>query len=257
MSDQDSLEKLKKAYFTNINNQVSKIYVDMEILQDFKLGALLQTVTVPEEVEYIQACIPEYNKKFDLETASHFPVLKHTDEELLKIMEQHPVKTVMLSPWTKIFTNFHVVLKYLYLSTTTRDEKPTPLSIIINSADVVYPLPLFDKFVKQVEISYPGATVKLSHDTRYEMSQDFYLSFDMFFLYDHEKFFGSNFINSMMNSPNYTTRTIYTTPYINKEMGLDPSEYLKGLTSTGATLNLFFDFYYMPPGINWEPTSKA
>ena len=79
----------------------------------------------------------------------------------------------------------------------------------------------------------------------------------MFFLYDHEKFFGSNFINNMMNSPNYTTRTIYTTPYINKEMGLDPSEYLKGLTSTGATLNLFFDFYYMPPGINWEPTSKA
>jgi hypothetical protein len=76
-------------------------------------------------------------------------------------------------------------------------------------------------------------------------------------MYDHEKFFNSSFVPSMMNDPKYKSRVIYTTPYVNKNVGLDQSEYLKAITSTGATLNLFFDFFYMPTGIEWSPTPKT
>ena len=251
MSEQDSLEKLKKEYFTNISEEVDRIYVDMELLQDLKIGALLQTATVPEEIEYIQSCIPTYNCRFDLETASHFPVLKTTDEKLLEIMKKNPKKTAMISPWTKIYSNFHIVLKYLYLKSTSTHNQATPLNIVVNCADISYPIQLFDMFAKQIEVSYPGATVKLAYFPRYKGTDDFYLDFDMFFLYDHETFFGSSFITRLINSPKYKTRVIYTTPYVNKKMGLDPSEYMKGLESTGSALNLFFDFYYMPTGINW------
>ena len=93
---------------------VNKIYIDMELLQDFKLGALLSTVTVKEEVEYIMSCLPVYNLKFNNRTAEYFPVLKKTDEELLSIVKNNSIKTALLSPWTKIYNNLNVILKYLY-----------------------------------------------------------------------------------------------------------------------------------------------
>lgn len=257
MSIQDSLDQLSKNYFTDISEDVSSIYIDMEILQDFRIGALLQTVTVPEEIEYIQAQIPEYNSRTDLETASHFPVLNKTDEELLEIMKQNPLRTAAISPWTKIYNNLHVVLKYLYLNSKNKDTVVRPLKIVVNSGDLLYPLALFDKFAKMIKLTYPEVSVKVANYKRYEAEKELYLDTDMFFLYDHEKFFNSPFMMEMMNSPTYKTRTIYTTPYVNKKLGLDPSEYLKSLTSTGATLNLFFDFFYMPAGIEWSPTPKT
>ena len=225
----------------------------MEILQDLRIGALLQTVTVQEEIEYIQSCIPEYNQRLDLETAKYFPVLNKTDEELDEIIKKEPVKVAITAPWTKIYNNFQIVLRCLRESTIKRDKNPTPLMIVVNTGLVPYPLPLFDKFARLVKYTYPNVTIKSSAYPRYEADEDLYLSTDMFFLYDYEKFLNSPFIMKMMDSPVYKTRTLYTTPYVNKTLGLDPNEYLKGLISTGATLNLFFDFFYMPTGINWDP----
>lgn len=256
MSVQESLDKLSKSYFTEITEQVSKIYVDMEILQDLRLGALLQTATVPEEIEYIQSCIPEYNNRLDLKTAEHFPVLNKTDDELDQIIKANPIKTALVSPWTKIYYNFQIVLGYLHDNTRIKDTKPSQLLIVINTETVPYPLPLFDKLAKLIKKTYPEATIKASSYKRYDGEEDLYLSSDMFFLYDHEKFLNTPFVTKMMNSPKYKTRTIYTTPVVNTSLGLDESEYLKGLMSTGATLNLFFDFFYMPTGINLEPTSR-
>ena len=125
--------------------------------------------------------------------------------------------------------------------------------IVVNTETVPYPLPLFDKFAKIIKKTYPEVIIKASSYKRYEAEEDLYLTTDMFFLYDHEKFLNTPFVMKMMNSPEYKTRTIYTTPVINTSLGLDKSEYLKGLMSTGATLNLFFDFFYMPTGINWNP----
>lgn len=252
MSIQDSLDSLSKSYFSDIKEKVSAIYIDMEILQDFRLGALLQTATVAEEIEYIQSCIPEYNHKLNLETASYFPVLKKTDEELDKIIKENPLKTAIVSPWTKIYNNLIVVLRSLYMNTKSKDVTPSPLLVVINTASMLYPIQLFDKLAKQIKSVYPDAVVKASSYERYEAEPELYLNTDMFFLYDHEKFFNSGFIPTMLNEPKYRSRIIYTTPYVNKNVGLDPSEYLKGLTSTGATLNLFFDFYYMPTGVEWH-----
>lgn len=256
MSVQDSLNKLSEDYFTNITERVSKIYVDMEILQDLRIGALFQTVTVPEEIEYIQSCIPDYNKRLDLETAKYFPVLNKTDEELDEIIKNNPLRVAIASPWTKIYNNFQIVLRCLRENTLKRDASPAPLMIVVNTGLVPYPLQLFDKFARLVKHTYPGVVIKSSSYPRYEADDDLYLSSDMFFLYDYEKFLNSSFIMKMLDSPEYKTRTLYTTPYVNKTLGLDPNEYLKGLISTGATLNLFFDFFYMPTGIDWEPEPK-
>ena len=256
MSIQDSLNTLSKSYFTDISDTISTIYVDMEILQDLRIGALLQTVTVPEEIEYIQEQIPEYNRRLDLETAKHFPVLKKTDEELDQIIKDNPLKTAIVSPWTKIYNNFMIVLGSLYMKTKSRDTKPAPLLVVINTEAAPYPIQLFDKLAKMIQLTYPGAVVKSSAYKRYEADADLYLGTDMYFLYDHEKFFNSKFISSIMQKPSSKTKVIYTTPYVNPKVGLDPSEYAKGLASTGATLNLFFDFFYMPAGIEWQPTPK-
>lgn len=257
MSIQDSLDSLSKAYFADISEKISRIYVDMEILQDLRIGALLKSTTVPVEIEYLQSRIPEYNQRLDLETAKHFPVLNKTDEELDAIIKENPLSIALISPWTNIYNNFMIVLQSLYMKTSAKDTTAAPLLVVVNTASMTYPIQLFAKLADQIRRVYPGATVKSSAYQRYEAEPDMYINTDMFFLYDHEKFFNSSFINTMMSEKNHKTKVIYTTPYVNKNLGLDKSEYMKGLVSTGATLNLFFDFFYMPPGINWEPNSNV
>ena len=257
MAVRDALDSLNKTYFENLEEPVRKIYVDMEMLQDFRIGALLTFATVPEEIEYVQHCIPNYNNRFDLETAKYFPVLKKTDQELDERVKEKSRVVSIISPWTRIFHNFLVVLKFLYLRTSEKDKVVAPLTIIVNCADTDYPLDAFDRFANTIQTAYPGATVKLSRHQRYDAGIEVYKTFDMYFLYDHEAFFGVlELVKTLMNEETYKTRTIYTRPYINPKLELDPSEYAKGFASTSATLNLFFDFFYMKGGIDLNTASQ-
>ena len=247
MSIQDSLDHLNQTYFDNLEDPVQRIYVDMELLQDFRLGALLGTCDVLPEIDYIQSCVPEYNRRFDMETAKYFPVLKKTDEWLDETMKKMPQTMTVLSPWTSIYNNFMIVLKCLYMKSKSQNLAVTPLTVVVNCSDIQYPMNAFEPFAQIVDTAYPGVTMKLANYLRYEAGVEFYKSFNMLFLYDHEKFFqAKDLADTLMNDETFKTRTIYTRPYINPKMGLDPSEYAKALTSTATTLNLFFDFFYMP-----------
>lgn len=250
MNINDTLDKLSEEYFQNMNSPIDKIYVDMELLQDFKLGALLNTVTVREEIEYIEACLPLYNTKFNNRTAEYFPVLKKTDDELLKFVKEKPVRTALLAPWTRIYDNLNRILKHLYLHFTHMSNQAKSITVVINCADMKYPIRMFDMWATEMKMLHPFIDIKLVGYPRYEAPLDFYSEFDMFFIYDHEKFFNTDGLaNAIAPMQNKIFKTVYSPPYINDSLNLDPSEYPKALASSKALMNLIVDFFYMPTGI--------
>ena len=251
MSLENILEKLSESYFNNLTNPVNKIYVDMELLQDFKLGALLNTVTVKEEIEYIEACLPLYNTKFNNRTAEYFPVLKKTDEELLKFVKEKPVRTALLAPWTRVYDNFNKILKHLYIHMRQVSESIKFITIVVNCTDMMYPIRLFDAWAKEMKVLHPFIDIKLVGYPRYQAPLDFYTDFDMFFIYDHETFFNTPGLAAALSAGQKRIfKTIYSPPFINDKLGLDTSEYPQALASSKALLNLISDFYYMPNGVS-------
>lgn len=251
MSLDNIIDKLSESYFNNIVSPINKIYVDMELLQDFKLGALLSTVTVKEEIEYIESCLPLYNTRFNNRTAEYFPVLKKTDDELMKIVKEQPIKTALLSPWTRIYDNLNKVLKHLYIYYHRMSDNIKTITIVVNCADVKYPIRLFDLWATQMKDLHPFVDIKLVGYPRYTSDLEFYQDFDMFFIYDHETFFNTDGLaNALAPGQKRVFKIVYSPPYINDVLKLDPSEYPKALASSRSLLNLLVDFYYMPNGIH-------
>lgn len=256
MSLDDTLDRLSENYFSSLSNPVNKIYIDMELLQDFKLGALLSTVTVKEEVEYIMSCLPVYNLKFNNRTAEYFPVLKKTDEELLSIVKNNSIKTALLSPWTKIYNNLNVILKYLYLNSQHIDGNPKQITIVVNCSDMKYPIQMFDLWANTMKETHPKLDIRLIAYPRYTAPVELYEEFDMFFIYDHEKFFNTEGIASAISADQKKEfKIVYSPPYINDSLGLDKSEYPKALASSRSLLNLIVDFFYMPNGVYFNKLS--
>lgn len=245
-----TLDKLSEEYFRNITDPINKIYVDMELLQDFKLGALLSTVTVKEEIEYINEQIPYYNSRFDFSTAKYFPVLNKTDEELNEIIKKNPVKVILLSPWTIVYDNLNKMLSLLYTNDKNVYGKISPITLVVNCHDARYPIKLFDIWAQQMKAVHPFVDIKFVAYPRYGADLDFYSDFDMYFIYDHPTFFNTDKLAEVLTRSQKTSfKKVYSPPFIESRLELDKSEYQKALVSTQTFLNLIVDFYYMPNGI--------
>ena len=243
---QETIQSLNKQYFDAIINPINKIYVDMEMLQDLRLGALISTVTVKEELAYIYKQIPRYNERFELKTAEFFPVLHKTDEELDEIVANNPMMIAGMAPWTTNYSNFNAILSFLNISNKTTSTDHAPLTVVVNCADMEYPIELFDQFVKTLCSVHGKVNFKLSHKSRYEEDADFYNQFNMFFMYDHEAFLNNEvLLDSFTTRDTFMSKIVYTLPIVNSDLGIHESEYAKALASTNAMLNLFCDFFYM------------
>ena len=214
---------------------------------DFKLAALLKCVKSAEDMKYIYEMIPEYNKRLDLETASHFSKFGKTDEELLNSIDD---ATLGLAQWTSAGYDFDVILSYVCMNTKATTGKNTKISVVVNCSDVKYPKAMADKLTEFLLSRHPNLVFTFDNATRYSYKSDFYVDFDMFFLYDHEKFLqNESVLDSFTSKGTYMAKIIYTPPFVNKTLNLDESEYSKALVSTSAALNLFCDFYYMRSNI--------
>lgn len=242
-----TLDILRKDYFNSIINPVKKIYVDLEMLLDFKMAAILKLVKSKDDMEYVYKMIPEYNMRLDLDTAQHFKRFGKTDEELLASVDD---ATLGLAQWTSAGYDFEVILSYIGMNTKATTGKDTKISVVVNCSDVKYPKVMFDNLAGFLMSRHPSFVFSLENSKRYDNTSDYYLDFDMFFLYDHEKFLqNESILDSFTNKGTYMTKSIYTPPVVNKTLGLDESEYSKALVSTSAALNLFCDFYYMRSNI--------
>ena len=247
---QDTIQNLNRQYFDAIINPIEMIYVDMEMLQDFRLGALMTSITVKEEMAYIYSQIPKYNERLDLETAKYFPVLKKTDEELEEIIQKHPLMIAGMAPWTVIYNNFNAVLSFLNVSNKTTSSDRKPLTVVMNCADIDYPIELFDQLARTLNSVHGNVQFKLSHKARYEEDAEFYNQFNMFFMYDHEAFLNQEkLLDAYTTRDKFMNKIIYTLPIVNSSLNIDESEYAKALASTQSMLNLFCDFFYMRGGI--------
>lgn len=70
MSDPDKeFLSAEEMMFKSDCKPIENIYVDLEYLQDLKLGTIINTVTVKEELAYIVHNLDGYNDRYDRDTS--------------------------------------------------------------------------------------------------------------------------------------------------------------------------------------------
>lgn len=243
------MDALRKEYIDTTNKPVRAVYVDLEMISDLRLGAMFSSFTVKEQMEYVYSRLPDYNSRYDLETASHFPVLKMTDEALEKMVVDDPLKTCSVAPWTSVFEKLTTILSMAEANNKSLSDGST-IQVMINCGLVDYPAELKKRLQIFFQTNHPTFQIGFTHMPRYSQGASYFLQFDMMFLYDYKTFLSNEEIMKTFTSKfNYMGKTLYVLPLVDAGIGLDKSEYLKALVSTRSFLNLYTDLYYMPGSI--------
>jgi len=248
MTEKDLLNSVQDEYFNLDHKQIKGIYVDMELLQDLRLGTLLTSVRVKSEIAYIYSRMTDYNMRVDNDTCSYFPALKYTEQNLVARMHENgnDVKVCGLSPFTTALDYFMYVLDRS-LKGNQMVGKSGKLDVNINVADIRYTKTFMDMFIKHVAGDRPLVNVIVTNYPRYEYPIQLFQAFDIFFLYDIRDLVKENSSSAaaFIQHGSFFGKDVFSPPYIDRSMHNDPDEYARILTSTATGLDLFCNFKYI------------
>lgn len=113
------------------------MYVDADVLFDYRLGALLATVRGEQDYNYILEHVDEYLNAPTLECAKFFPDLHKTDSELDRIAAdpQNATALAALTPPTKVLEQLSVMIRVLNTINLSK-ETQRPIRVTVNQRRV-------------------------------------------------------------------------------------------------------------------------
>ena len=241
-----------KAYFNAEARPVTRVYIDLEYIQDLRFGALLYGVTVDAEMKYIHSRIKQYNNRYTLGTAEYFPVLKKTDKELDTLLHTPVVldKICFLSPWTSVYFNFIELLVAIKQHNKRLLDSPPPITVVLNVSDVKYPTELV-QYLSQTFSRQWDVRVEVQQLTRYVGDVSEYLEYQLMFLYDYGLFVNT-FSSAFVGEGKFSNTRIIAQPYIDMSLGHKPEDYEYVLTSTEKGMDIYCDFSFLRSNITLD-----
>lgn len=248
-------EKFKEAnndFFLKENKPIHNVYVDLEYMQDLYLGALLSTITVEEEIQYISKQLDAYNKRYDLATMKYFPVLKYKDSDLNMMLNSSKINTICrIAPFTSIYYTLIKSL-ILFMENNIRiSDINSPVHLMINIDNFDYPEQLLQVLKSTIYRSCKNIKITINNAKRYTEPVDFYLKYDVLFLADYGAFIkeGTLLSNAFVGDGKFIDTKIVAHPYIDMSLNHKEEDYDYILASTEAGMDVFCDFCFLPSTI--------
>ena len=238
-----------KSYFEAENKPVTRVYADLEYLQDLRFGALLYGVTVDLEMKYIHDKLDQYNSRYDRYTTKYFPVLKKTEEDIDRLLQTPIVldRICFLAPWTSVYYHLIELIFYFKQHNKRMSDSDKKITLIINVSDVDYPIELRkhleDTLSNQLEIN-----VIIEQKDRYSEPASEYLKYDIMFLYDYGQFV-QRFPKEFVGDGKFSDIRIIAQPYIEEGLGHKPEDYEFVLKSTEKGMDIYCDFSFLRSNI--------
>lgn len=125
--------------FEDMNEPIKRVYIDIEFLQDFRLGALIKLISTEVEYQYILEKLPVYSMSHGEPITSFFPDLGFTEEQVKAYMkeESHWEALAMDSPFYENVQSICVFISE-YLKHNMRVGYGEPINIYIGCTDLLY-----------------------------------------------------------------------------------------------------------------------
>lgn len=243
-------EKMKTDFFNLLIKPVRRIYIDMELLQDFNLGALITSLKSDAEYQYVLKNMYIYNLRYDNKICKHFPDLKRTEEDIQRILKD-PKKQLqlnILSPFTVVYMkHLKEIFTLLNKVNINHTDFRSPIEIIINYSNINCDPTVLNTLKKSIEQMCVNLSVSFSNNKRYDYKEEFFKSIDVFMLYDYAEFFAPNTVSGTgaVKDGWFQDKQIIAAPLITNR-NVTEDKYDESITKTQAILDVFSDFTYIP-----------
>lgn len=165
-----------------------RIFIDIETLYDFKLGALI-ALRAEDSYDYIMSRIDEYLKAYDLEIAKHFPDLNISEEMINAfIADPYNQETLsLLAPPRAILEDLEDVIRGINTFNTSK-ERTEPLKITINQSTFRISDRAKDRLTDYILSIDPLIDIEYTEYTWQDIPKDVLTSFDVMIIYDIASF---------------------------------------------------------------------
>lgn len=133
------LKKSNEKEFEDMNMPIKRVYIDIEFLQDFRLGALIKLITTDVEYQYILEKLPVYSVSHGEPITRFFPDLGFTEEQVKEYMkdESHWETLAMDSPFYENVESICVFISE-YTKHNVRVGYSKPIDVYIGCTDLLY-----------------------------------------------------------------------------------------------------------------------
>jgi len=182
--------KLSEELMRPLVTQKEFVYIDADLLYDFKLGGLISTVTNEAEYNYIRDHVPEYLAAPTLECAKFFPELHMTEEKLLERITnpKYDKAIAFMSPPTQFIYELGLLIRVLNTMNTSK-ETQRPIKVTINQRKVILTDYTRNLITRAVHDGDPKASVEFVHfDSWFKVSKDLIKQQDVICIYDIKEF---------------------------------------------------------------------
>ena len=237
--------KAEEMVFKEEFKPITKVYVDLEYLQDLRVSVLLNAATVQEEVSYIMHNLDKYNGRYDQHTAPYFKALHFTDEQIAKVLAtpKAVAKICVTAPFTSVYYELMTIMKASQHHANLFEDHPRRQELVINCADVDYPKPLQDKLTTTIGMQL-GIQVTFEQRPRYTMPDDEYLSYDLLMLWDMAAFVHQH-ATAFVGNGKFENKKILAQPVIEDARLAKAENPEEMLEFTERNLDVYCDFRYL------------
>lgn len=184
-----SIAKGQDKIFKELEKTIDSIYVDIEFLQDFRLGALLQLIQTQKEYDYIYSRITDYSSSLDDDTMKHFPELKITEAQIDEYIKnpENWFQLALESPFYINLTEFFNLLSLISQQNMIK-KKTNNVEIFVGASMLRYPDMAKISFVKLFEKSFDNLTFHFLPASLYEFQERTIDSYDIYLVRSPSKF---------------------------------------------------------------------
>ena len=229
-----------------------RVYADLEYLQDLRYGAMCCSATLQDERSYIVYYTKRYNIRYDFHTASHFPALGKTDEELDAMLRDSGSERIFLNaPFTTAYKGLVAILAASAVQARRFFEHPEVIRLTINCTYKNYPEKLLERLRRTIQEMVP-VQVEFTSADRYVLPYKEYQSHDLLLLHDYGTFVRTHAI-PYIHEGHFLDNRIVAQPYIEDKILKiceDPEEMLR---KQECNLDLYSDFRFLRATIETSP----
>ena len=224
---------------------IKRVYVDLEYMQDLRLGALINMLNVKEELSYVVHNLPKYNSRYDRKICKYFKALKIDESEIDNLMRQPEIidKLCVTAPFTSIYYQLHEIIIAARNHSKAIEDNPKSIELVVNCSDVDYPKILQDKLcstlAKQLDV-----VPRFTKTPRYSLSDNEYLGYDLLLLYDYGEFVKQH-ASSLIGTGKYADTRIVAQPYIEDEILPKTEDPENLLEYTEKSIDVYCEFFYL------------
>ena len=135
----DMLKKQNDKEFEEMSRPIKRIYVDIEFLQDFRLGSLIKLITTDVEYQYILSELPKYSMSHGEPITSFFPELGFKEEQIREYMKDksHWETLALTSPYYETIKDLcSLIIEITKHNVLMHYSKP--IELYIGCTDLLY-----------------------------------------------------------------------------------------------------------------------